>query len=407
MTANDAVLGIDIGGTKILALAARPDGTTLASAVAETPSRESAERIISAMAEVARAAMANAGSDTDSIGSAGVAAAGAIDARAGAIVHSPHLPAMDNTPVAPMLSQRLGMPVAIGNDANVAALGEQRYGAGKDVQDLVFLTISTGIGAGVIIGGKLFTGSAGYAGEVGHMTVDAHGPYGASTMPGAWESLCSGTALARIATERITGGERSSMSTALHDTNVEGLTARDIFAACRAGDALAAGHRRRCYRLPRRGPHQPREPAQSGEDHHRRRPLQRVGRLHSPRRRPDARAVVRRPSASSRPSSRPLSARRPGHSGRSLSPATRSCHNAPPALLYCHPACARLRRRPVVCYRDVPLERARSVAMPAYGIVGAQWGDEGKGKVVDFLAEEADVVVRYSGGSNAGPYGHQ
>ncbi len=239
MTANNAVLGIDVGGTKILALAARPDGTTLASAVAETPSRDKAERVISAMAETARAAIAQAGLGTNDIGSAGVAAAGAIDAHAGTIVHSPHLSTMSNTPVVAMLSQLLGMPVAIGNDANIAALGEQRYGAGKGVQDLVFLTISTGIGAGVIIGGRLFTGSAGYAGEVGHMTVDAHGPYGASTTPGAWESLCSGTALARIATERITAGERSSMSAALHDTNQEGLTARDVFAACRSGDALA------------------------------------------------------------------------------------------------------------------------------------------------------------------------
>ena len=239
MTSGDAVLGIDVGGTKILALAARPDGATLASAVAETPSRESAERIISAMAETARAAIAQAGLDADAIGAAGVAAAGAIDARAGTIVHSPHLPAMDNTPVAPMLSRQLGMPVVIGNDANAAALGEQRYGAGKGVDDLLFLTISTGIGAGIVTGGRLFTGSAGYAGEVGHMTVDAHGPYGASTTPGAWESLCSGTALARIATERITAGERSSMSAALLDTNQEGLTARDVFAACRSGDALA------------------------------------------------------------------------------------------------------------------------------------------------------------------------
>lgn len=239
MPPNDVVLGIDVGGTKILALVAQPDGTTLASAVEETPSRESAERIISAIAKTARTAIAQAGVDTDSIHSAGIAAAGAIDARAGTIVHSPHLAAMSNTPVAAMLSQHLGMPVAIGNDANLAALGEQRYGAGKGVQDLVFLTISTGIGGGVIIGGKLFTGSAGYAGEVGHMTVDAHGPYGESTTPGAWESLCAGKALARIATERITEGERSSMASALHDTNQEGLTARDIFAACRSGDALA------------------------------------------------------------------------------------------------------------------------------------------------------------------------
>ena len=239
MTANDAVLGIDLGGTKILALAARPDGTTLASAVAETPSRESAERVISAMAETAREAMANAGLNADTITSAGVAAAGAIDAHEGVVVHSPHIGGMSNTPVASMLSQRLGMAVAIGNDANLAALGEQRYGAGKGVQDLVFLTISTGIGAGVILGGRLYTGAAGYAGEVGHMTVDAHGPYGASTTPGAWESLCSGTSLARIARERIAAGERSSMSDALHDTNQEELTARDVFAACRSGDALA------------------------------------------------------------------------------------------------------------------------------------------------------------------------
>lgn len=239
MTTNKAVLGIDLGGTKTLALAATPDCEVLASAVSETPSRESAERIISAIADAARAAMREAGLGPGDVASAGVAAAGAIDAREGAIVHSPHLPAMSNTPVAAMLRRQLEIPALIGNDANLAALGEQRFGAGKGVADLLFLTISTGIGGGIIIGGELFTGSAGYAGEVGHVTVDAHGPLGASSVPGAWESLCSGTALARIATERIAAGERSSMSDALLDTNQEGLTARDVFAARRSGDALA------------------------------------------------------------------------------------------------------------------------------------------------------------------------
>ena len=239
MSANDVFLGVDLGGTKVLALAARPDGTTLASAVAETPSRESAERIVAVMAETARAAMAQAGLDTDAIAAVGVASAGAIDACAGTLVHAPQLPTMSNMPVAEMLSQRLGMPVVIGNDANLAALGEHRYGAGKGVHDLVFLAVSTGIGAGIVIGGEPFTGSAGFAGEVGHMTVDAHGPLGLSTMPGALESLCSGAALARIATERVTAGEHSSMSGALDDADQEGLTARDVFAACRTGDALA------------------------------------------------------------------------------------------------------------------------------------------------------------------------
>ena len=239
MATNHAILGIDLGGTKILALVAGADGTPLATAFASTPSHDSAERIITEMADVARAAMAQAGLEDGAVLCVGVAAAGAIDAVAGTIVHSPHLAAMDNTPVAAMLSKRLELPVVIGNDANLAALGEQRFGAGKGVDDLVFLTISTGIGGGIILGGKLFTGSAGYAGEVGHITVDAHGPYGASSTPGAWESLCSGTALARIATERINAGERSSLSEALHDTNQEGLTARDIFSAYRSGDVLA------------------------------------------------------------------------------------------------------------------------------------------------------------------------
>ena len=233
------------------------------------------------------------------------------------------------------------------------------------------------------------------------MTVDAHGPYGASTTPGAWESLCSGTALARIATERITAGERSSMSAALHDTNQEGLTARDVFAACRSGDALAQDIVADAIVYLGAG-------------------LTSLVNLLNPAKIiiggglsnewdayiAPAVALMREQSFAGigklTPVVPPRSARRQVRWGRSPSPATRSCHNTPPALLYCHPACARLWRRPVVCYRDVPLERVRSVAMPAYGIVGAQWGDEGKGKVVDFLAEEADVVVRYSGGSNAG-----
>jgi glucokinase len=100
---------------------------------------------------------------------------------------------------------------------------------------LLFITVSTGIGGGLVLDGKLYTGRLGYAGEIGHMTVDAHGPYGRSTTPGAWESLCSGTALARIAGERMDAGEQSMLAT----INREELDAVDVFAAMRAGDALA------------------------------------------------------------------------------------------------------------------------------------------------------------------------
>ena len=192
-----------------------------------------------------------------------------------------------------MLSQRLGVPAIVGNDANLAALGEHRYGAGKGVRDLVFLAVSTGIGAGIMIGGELFTGSAGFAGEVGHMTVDSHGLYVLRTMPGALELLCSGTALARTATDRITAEEHSSMGDVLREANRERLTAREVFAAYHSGDALRSqSSPTLSYTLVRTD--ECREPAQPGADHHRGRACERVGRLHRPRGRPHACADVRR-----------------------------------------------------------------------------------------------------------------
>ena len=199
------------------------------------------------------------------------------------------------------------------------------------------------------------------------MTVDAHGPYGASTTPGAWESLCSGTALARIATERITAGERSSMATALHDTNQEGLTARDIFAACRSGDALAldiigdaivylgAGLTSLVNLL---------NPAKiiiggglSNE----------WDAYIAP-----AVALMREQSFAGigklTPVVPPALGAEAGALGAVALASTRSRKPAPPQvrldnpawpLLYCHPACARLWRRPVVCNRDVPPERVK------------------------------------------------
>ncbi len=232
-------VGIDLGGTKVLALAADAAGKVLGRAVASTPAAEGPDAIADALASAAAGALADGNLPDPSIRAFGVAAAGAIDIRSGTIVHSPHLPTASRMPVVAMLSDRLGAPGVIGNDANLAALAEHRYGAGQDTDDLLFITVSTGIGGGIISRGKLLLGAAGYAGEVGHMTIDADGPYAASTTPGAWEALCSGTALARIATERINGGEPSSLTAALADTGTEALTARDVFTAYHSGDALA------------------------------------------------------------------------------------------------------------------------------------------------------------------------
>ena len=232
-------LGIDLGGTKILALAADAAGVVLGRAVASTPAIEGPDAIADALASASAGALANGNVPEAPVRAFGVAAAGAIDTRGGTIVHSPHLPTISHVPVVAMLSDRLGAPGVVGNDANLAALAEHRYGAGQDTDDLLFITVSTGIGGGIISRGKLLLGAEGYAGEIGHMTIDANGPYAESTTPGAWEALCSGTALARIATERINEGESSSLAVALADTGTEALTARDVFAAYHDGDALA------------------------------------------------------------------------------------------------------------------------------------------------------------------------
>ena len=232
-------LGIDLGGTKVLALAADAQGKVLGRAVASTPAVDGPDAIADALASTAAGALADGNVELTNVRAFGVAAAGAIDIRKGTIVHSPHLPSVSHIPVVAMLNARLGAPGVIGNDANLAALAEHRYGAGQDTDDLLFITVSTGIGGGIVSRGKLLLGAEGYAGEIGHMTVDASGPYAESTTPGAWEALCSGTALARIATERILAGEPSSLAAPLADTGGEALTARDVFAAYHGGDPLA------------------------------------------------------------------------------------------------------------------------------------------------------------------------
>lgn len=232
--ANELYLGIDLGGTKTLALAATAGGEVLGEATLPTPADQDAAPVVAAIADASRQALAQAGAGVSVVRGAGIAAAGAIDPERGVLVHAPQLPRLNNAPLAALFHEALGVDTVIGNDANLAALSEQRYGAAKGVSNVLFVTVSTGIGGGIVLDGKLYTGAHGFAGEVGHMSVDANGPYGRSTTRGAAEALASGTALARVAVERIAHGEASSM-----DARPGAITAQDVFAAYRDGDTLA------------------------------------------------------------------------------------------------------------------------------------------------------------------------
>jgi glucokinase len=215
------------------------DGQTLGEALIPTPAAQGAERVVEAMVMAARQALASAEVDVATLRGAGIAAAGAIDQERGVVVHSPHLTGWDHVPLVSMIRQHLDVPTAIANDANVAALGEHRYGAGRGVSNLLFITVSTGIGGGIIINGQLYNGSLGLAGEVGHISVLTGGPYGRSRTAGALESLASGTALANEARRRLEAGERSVLEARVRSHGAEAVTAEILFDALGQGDEMA------------------------------------------------------------------------------------------------------------------------------------------------------------------------
>src|SRR5215213_2964392 len=146
------------------------------------------------------------------LAAAGIGCGGPLDRRRGLILSPPNLPGWDEFPVVKLVEERLGVPALLDNDANAAALGEHRHGAGRGYRHLVYITISTGIGGGVIVRGELVHGVYDGAGEVGHMTVLPGGPECGCGGRGCLEALCSGTSIARRAREKLTEGEASSLS---------------------------------------------------------------------------------------------------------------------------------------------------------------------------------------------------
>ncbi len=152
--------------------------------------------------------------------SIGISCGGPLDSKRGVVMSPPNLPGWDNVPVADFFRERFGAPVALQNDANACALAEYLYGSGRGVKNLVFMTFGTGLGAGIIIDGKLYSGANDNAGEIGHIRLASSGPLGYNK-EGSAEGFCSGAGIARLA----------KLKKGLD------LTAKEIFARVRAGDA--------------------------------------------------------------------------------------------------------------------------------------------------------------------------
>ncbi|MDY0747295.1 ROK family protein [Paucibacter sp. R3-3] len=225
-------VGIDLGGTQVRAALVDGKGTLLARAALPTDKAGGPKAVLGQMQSLVHEVSRSVG--LDKVPAVGVASPGPLDARAGVILTIPTLPGWVDIPLVEWLSDWLGKPVTLGNDGVVAAVGEWHFGAGRGLQDFVYVTVSTGIGGGVIADGRVLQGRRSLASHLGHMTVEASGPLCQCGNPGCWEALASGTALGANARAAVLQHPASRLAAL-----TEPLTGQHVFEAAAQGDALA------------------------------------------------------------------------------------------------------------------------------------------------------------------------
>ena len=191
------LLGIDLGGSKLAIAIAEPDGSLIAHETRPSPISGDPEADVVAIAAHAADLVARSGLATPDFDAAGLSLPGPIDHERGALLEPPNLPGWKDVPIRSRMAEILGLPVRIENDANAAALAEWRYGAGRGSNNLVFLTMSTGVGAGLILDGRLYRGHRGRASEFGHACVEWEGEDCACGRRGCLEAYLGGAAWTR------------------------------------------------------------------------------------------------------------------------------------------------------------------------------------------------------------------
>jgi len=232
------VLSVDLGGTKTIVAVVLPGGKIISRKYYLTLADEGTRAVLNRLSSAINRSIAQARLKNAELNGIGIAVAGILDTRKGIVTTSPNLPGWHNVQLRDVIAARSGLATYLINDASAAALGEHRFGAGRGFDNMLYLTVSTGIGGGIIINGELYSGADGCAGELGHMTIEADGPQCSCGNFGCLEALASGWAIAKEAVTRINQGESSSI-TELVDGRLENITAEMVATAARRGDGLA------------------------------------------------------------------------------------------------------------------------------------------------------------------------
>lgn len=226
-------IGVDIGGTKVAAGVVDETGNILATELQDTPAEDPA-KTVELITEVIAELRGSHG-----VEAIGLGAAAFIDAQLSTVVFAPNL-AWRDLPLRATIEESSGLPVVVENDANAAAWGEARFGAARDVDSMVMLTIGTGLGGGVVLDGQLYRGMNGMAAEIGHMTVVADGRRCGCGRRGCWERYASGRALVREARDLAdVSPEAGKRMLELGDGEPEGITGPEVTQAAREGDPAA------------------------------------------------------------------------------------------------------------------------------------------------------------------------
>lgn len=232
------ILGADIGGTKCMASLAKVSDSGEISVLDKSrfeTSSENPEASMEAIAsELERICKEHSISRVDAIG---VSVGGLVDSKNGIIIQTPVIPALKNYAIGDKLSSKFNAPAFVMNDANACALAEWKYGAGKGCDDMVFLTCGTGLGAGLVLNGKIYEGACSNAGEVGHIRLSSIGPVGCGKA-GSFEGFCSGAGIAQFAQTRALEALQSSKPFAFAPTvqSIASISAKTLAEAAKSGD---------------------------------------------------------------------------------------------------------------------------------------------------------------------------
>ena len=215
------VVGVDVGGTNARSALVNERGEVLLRARQPTSAGGGVEMVLGQLSTAIEEVLVGAGNAR--VEGIGLASAGIIDMGRGVVTASPNIPEFQDLPIRERVEERFGLPTLLLNDASAAALGEHTFGAGRGFHHLLYLTISTGIGGGIIADDRLYLGAQGAAGEVGHQVIEARGPRCHCGSRGCLEALASGWAIAREAKRRLK----------------KRMTAEMVHRAAREGDPLA------------------------------------------------------------------------------------------------------------------------------------------------------------------------